>query len=282
MESNKTLLESVIAQQQAQGGSSTAGTVTQSPQAQQLELDRLLADQADLKSHYTDANPDVRSINHKIEDLRQQMAKTAAAPPPSPTAPATVLPSRAEAAIIQENKVRLRALNDSIALKRKEQDNVTQQIRRYQAAVESTPQVEEEFKGLNRDNQSAQAQYDKLSLEINQSRMATALENRQQGEQFKTLDAANLPDGPIYPRRPVFVMGGFGSGLALGLLIVALIEYRDTALRSERDVWAFTQLPTLAVIAWSGDVAVTTPSRMARLKRLFTRKPKDLLADATG
>jgi len=38
------------------------------------------------------------------------------------------------------------------------------------------------------------------------------------------------------------------------LLIVALLEYRDTALRSERDVWAFTQLPTLAVIAWSASM----------------------------
>ncbi len=37
----------------------------------------------------------------------------------------------------------------------------------------------------------------------------------------------------------------------LGLLIVAWIEYRDTAVRSERDIWAFTKLPTLGVIALS-------------------------------
>ena len=63
--------------------------------------------------------------------------------------------------------------------------------------------------------------------------------------------------------------------------ISAFLEYKDTALRSERDVWAFTQLPTLAVIAWSGDVAYT--NKRTGLKRLFGRKqPKDQLADVAG
>jgi hypothetical protein len=69
----------------------------------------------------------------------------------------------------------------------------------------------------------------------------------------------------------------------LGLLIVALLEYKDTALRTERDIWDFTQLPTLAIIAWSGDVADLRPSRFSRLKRIFSRKPsKELIADSSG
>jgi hypothetical protein len=70
------------------------------------------------------------------------------------------------------------------------------------------------------------------------------------------------------------------GGLILGLLLTALLEYRDTALRSERDVWAFTKLPTLAVIAWSGDVAERKPGKLARLKRPFRRKPKGPIAEA--
>jgi hypothetical protein len=33
------------------------------------------------------------------------------------------------------------------------------------------------------------------------------------------------------------------------MLLAGLLEYRDTSLRSERDVWAFTKLSTLAVIS---------------------------------
>jgi len=79
--------------------------------------------------------------------------------------------------------------------------------------------------------------------------MATDLEHRQEGEQFRVMDDANLPDAPTFPQRPMFAAGGLIIGLGLGLLLVALLEYKDKSLRTERDVWAFTKLPTLAAIA---------------------------------
>src|SRR5258708_39770079 len=84
--------------------------------------------------------------------------------------------------------------------------------------------------------------------------MATDLEKRQQGESFKVMDEPNLPESPAFPKRPVFVAGGLGAGLALGLLIVALLEYLDTAVRTERDIWAFTKLPTLGIIGFNGEL----------------------------
>ena len=79
--------------------------------------------------------------------------------------------------------------------------------------------------------------------------MATALEQRQQGDQFRVMDAPNLPDAPVFPNRLMFAGGGLAGGLFLGLLLAGLLEYRDTSLRSERDIWAFTKLSTLAVIS---------------------------------
>ena len=79
--------------------------------------------------------------------------------------------------------------------------------------------------------------------------MATALEHRQEGEQFRVMDPPNLPDAPYYPNRTKFAGAGLAGGLFLGLLLAALLEYRDTALRTELDVWAFTKLPTLAVLS---------------------------------
>ena len=104
--------------------------------------------------------------------------------------------------------------------------------------------------------------------------MATALERRQQGEQFTVMDAANLPDAPTFPNRPLFAVGGLAAGLAIGLLLAGLLEYRDTSLRNERDIFAFTKLPTLAIIAHMDGLPQVDPER-SRWKH-FSRNKKSL------
>ena len=53
------------------------------PQAQQVELQQLQAQEADLTSRYTDDYPDVVTVRRKIKELQQQMAKAPATPPPA-------------------------------------------------------------------------------------------------------------------------------------------------------------------------------------------------------
>ena len=136
-----------------------------------------------------------------------------------------------------------------MAAAKQEQARIEQQVRAYESKLQSSPQVDEEYKQITRDHDTALEFYNSLLTKMNESSMATALEQRQQGEQFRVMDPPNLPDAPTFPNRLVFAGGGFAAGLVLGLLIAALLEYRDTSLRNERDIWAFTKLPTLAVIS---------------------------------
>jgi capsular polysaccharide biosynthesis protein len=86
------------------------------------------------------------------------------------------------------------------------------------------------------------------------------------------MDAPNLPEEPSFPNRLVFAGGGLAAGLFLGLLIAALLEYRDTSLRNERDIWAFTKLPTLAVISRIKDLP--QPVKPRTRWKLFSRSNK--------
>jgi polysaccharide chain length determinant protein (PEP-CTERM system associated) len=247
LEQDKSYEEAMIAQQSAQNSTSSGGTVA--PQTQQLELEGLLSQEADLNSRYTADYPDVVTVRRKIKELRAQMAK---APEPSAT-PAASTANRHDSLSIQQLRAQLHALEQAITQKKRDQAQLQVQIRGYQGRIQSTPAVQEQFKNITRDYQTAQQFYDDLLGKMNQSKMATDLEKRQQGENFKVMDAPNLPEAPTSPNRLVFATGGFAAGVALGLLIVAFIEYRDTAIRSERDIWAFTKLPTLAVIGFAGD-----------------------------
>jgi capsular polysaccharide biosynthesis protein len=97
--------------------------------------------------------------------------------------------------------------------------------------------------------------------------MATELEHQQQGEQFRIMDDANLPDAPTFPNRTRFVLGGLATGIALGIAFIAFLEYRDKSLRSERDVWAFTKLPTLGIIALSSGTTTSSGNGRSWFKR---------------
>ena len=211
------------------------------------------------------------AFGRKIAELR---AKIAATPPPSTTAAAATPAKTSDPVSLQQFRLQLKAMDQEIDQKKKDQAAIQSQLHLYQERVASSPEVEEEYKAITRDNQTAQAFYDDLLNKMNQSKMATDLEKRQQGEQFRVMDEPNLPEAPSSPKRSVFVGGGLGMGLGLGLLIVALLEYLDTAVRSERDIWAFTKLPTLGVIAFNGDPSLAKPKR-----NWFGRRTPDLPAE---
>ena len=72
--------------------------------------------------------------------------------------------------------------------------------------------------------------------------------SKQEGEQLRVLDQANLPDRPSFPNRPLFALGGLGGGLGLGLALAFLLEMKDTSFKTERDVEFALQLPVLAMV----------------------------------
>ena len=254
--------QTILAQQSREF--QTPETQRIAPQAQQQELQALLAQEADLTARYTADYPDVVTIRRKIADLRHEMAQT----PPAAAAPSPNAGQRNEPASLLQLRAQVHAEELGIAQKKHDQAAIQSQIKMYQDRISSSPLVQEQYKTLTRDYQTAQDHYDTLLKNMQQAKMATDLERQQQGEQFKLMDEPNLPDAPTSPKRPVFAAGGLLLGLLLGLGIVALLEYRDTALRSERDIWAFTKLPTLATISLLNEVGLPSP----KIKRsLFGR-----------
>jgi uncharacterized protein involved in exopolysaccharide biosynthesis len=277
LETTKSTVEAYIAQQVPT--SAAAAPAAQTPQVQEAQLQALEAQEAELLLHYQPDYPDVKANERKIADLRAQMAKAAAEPPP-PVVAASSAPSPRDSAGVVQLRAQLRGLDVQIVAKQREQEDLKRQIQTYEGRIQSTPGIGAQFKELTRDQNTALGFYNSLREKINQSQMTTSLEHRQQGETFTVLDAASLPTDPTFPKTINFAVGGLAGGIGLGALIVAFVEYKDIALRTERDVWELTHLPTLAVLAWSGEVASAVQSRRSGLKRLGRKPPKEALADA--
>ncbi len=240
MEQDKAYQESMLAQLSHEATAVIAAKPIPDERLTQLALLQAQADE--LSTRYTPDFPDVITAHRKIDDLRREIARNpaqAAVPGVSRTP---------ESANVQQLRAQVRASEQGINAKRAEQMQIQSSIRTYQERIQSSPLVEEQYKALTRDYQTAQKFYDDLLAKMNQSKMATDLEKRQQGEQFRVMDEPNLPESPAFPNRLLFLGGGLILGVGLGLGLVAYLEYRDTALRSDRDVFAFTKLPTLATI----------------------------------
>jgi uncharacterized protein involved in exopolysaccharide biosynthesis len=222
-----------------------------------------------MEAIYTPDHPDIIAMKRRITNLRAEIAHE----PSAPAKPETAINS-SDSPQLQQLKTQLRAVKLSIASAKQDQTRIEEKVRSYEAKIESSPMVEEEYKQVTRDHDTALQFYNSLLNKMNESTMATALEHRQQGEQFRVMDAPNLPDEPTFPNRRIFAGGGLAFGLALGLLITALLEYRDTSLRNERDIWAFTKLPTLAVISYISDL--DHPGKAGKRFKLFSRTPKPI------
>ena len=255
-----TFLEAMISQQSqdAQGTEPATGVTVDE---RRKELKSLVAQRQELQALYTPDHPDIVAISRKIADLQKEIARAPMEPASGATREKTT-----DSPQLQQLKAQLRAAQQSMVDGKQEQSRIEQQVRAYEARIESSPMVEQEYKQITRDHETALQFYNILLTKMNESSMATALEHRQQGEQFRVMDAPNLPDAPTFPNRFVFAGGGLAAGLFLGLLLAALLEYRDTTLRNERDIWAFTKLPTLAII--SEIKGLPKPKKLKRGRKL--------------
>jgi polysaccharide chain length determinant protein (PEP-CTERM system associated) len=238
----KSFAESMLAQQIAAWQATQTG---RSPETLEQQLAAMQTQLATLQSRYTDDYPDVIKVKNDIAALKKQIAAsdTQKATDPTKTQKNTLEPTQ-----IAQLRAQVRNFDQVIAEKTKEQEKIKQQINLYQVRVQSTPAVEQQFKELTRGYQTALDSYNELQKKRDEAAMAAELNRKQQGEQFRVLDPANLPDKPSFPNRPLFAVGGLGGGLALGLGIAFLLEMKDSSLKTERDVEFALRLPVLAII----------------------------------
>jgi len=118
----------------------------------------------------------------------------------------------------------------------------------YSARVDAAPERESELVELTRDYETLQQLYTGLLAKKEESRIATELERRQVGEQFNVLDPASIPATPFSPNRLLILAFGIFAGLGMGAALTALLEYRDTTLRTGEDIARFLSLPVAGVI----------------------------------
>jgi polysaccharide chain length determinant protein (PEP-CTERM system associated) len=221
--------------------------------AQQLDIAQ--ARLALLLQRNTETHPDVVNLRRLIEDLKVRVAKETPADQAGPAGSAApTAPPLTPAEIAQQNRIQgfeaeMASIDFQLNANRAEQEKLKQKISDYQAKVDAVPTRESELTELTRDYGTMQTAYADLLMKRQDSVIAANLERRRIGEQFQLVDAASRPERPDNQRQRLAVMAaGPAAGLLLGLLLVGVLELRDTSFRGPEEVMQTLSLPVLASI----------------------------------
>ena len=242
---DKAYTESLLAQQLAAWKSSQG---TSNPQSLQQQLTTLQGQLLQLQARYTEDHPDVIKAKADIAEVKKRLAEVNDAA--SNGTETNDKASLSEPPEIRQLRLQIHQYGEVLAQATREEKRIADQIRIYQSRVAVSPEVEEKYKLLTRDYDTAQKFYADLLAKKSTSEMATDMEKRQQGEQMRLLNPASLPDTPSFPNRLVFAGGGLGAGMVIGLGLALWLELRDKSIRNEADVEASLQMPVLASLPW--------------------------------
>ena len=264
-------LESMVGEYERRGKRtglvrSEAGEVLPPLQLAENELVQLEKQMKSLLAVYTSSHPDVLRKQKEIERQRAQVqgvrsVKLVAAEPGSGSVEASS--DSQQDMLVAQLKSQLRANHLEVENLAQKEQKLRQEIELYQSRLNLTPVREQQLTSIQRDYDLIKAHYGELLKKQQESQLATDLEKRQDGQQFRLADPPNFPTVPSSPKRfKISVMGLFG-GVVLGCALAFLIDFKYSPFLTEDHAARKLKLPLTVGIP----LVLTTADVRARSSR---------------
>jgi polysaccharide chain length determinant protein (PEP-CTERM system associated) len=241
---------------------------------QEIQLEQLKNQLADLQLKYTEKHPDILITKKKIADLEARIEKTKLEKEleekkdselqmnPSDSIKVSSLPvPKMEKKSKQEDKpdfklnpqykqmeAQLIATELEIERLLKEEVKIKSQMDKYRERIENTFLREQDLSNLTRDYENTKNAYASLLTKSQEAQQAENLERRQKGEQFKVIDPARIPEKPFKPDIPRILLFGLLLGMCSGFGMAFFREQMDHSFRDAEDLEATLGFKVLANI----------------------------------
>lgn len=223
----------------AGGSENSAVTPNGSPEKELRDLRLRLRD---LQLRYTDIHPDVVALKEKIAEMEklQQPAKGETNDPSrnhktadaaDPAALAELHPGPSPSMMQLESQLKANQLE--IRNYQQREIDLDSQVSAYRTRLNMTPETEQELTSISRGYEESKSNYNSLLQKQMQSQLATSLEQRQKGEQFRIVDPPSLPNKASAPNHLKVSLVGLALGIGVGFGLAAFLEFRDVRFRHE-------------------------------------------------
>jgi polysaccharide biosynthesis transport protein len=128
--------------------------------------------------------------------------------------------------------------------------NLTEQLKKLEANVSQTHQVERGYSDLMRDLENHKTKYNDLQAKFLEAKLSQNLEVEQKAEKFSLLEPPRLPEKPEKPNRIKILFAGFLFSVAGGLGAGLLAEAMDNSIRNHNALTHLIGSEPLAVIPY--------------------------------
>ena len=209
------------------------------------ELERRLTT---LRAEWKETYPDIWDTKQEILRLKEQLAEKYGVPFVDQDGEADMREElRPDLYMRELNTHRSDLLTELSSLKERHQ-RLLQLIKETERRVEQTPAREQELMILVRDYENMKKNYQALLDKRLNAHVAENLEKRQQGEQFRILDPANLPQKPEKPNRLMIMILGLIGGCGLGVGLAVGLEQLNPTFRRREEIEVLPGIHVLATV----------------------------------
>lgn len=237
-EQQKATLQSMLASAPDVVNLDSSGKTANTGLEEQLE--RLQGEMDQLRAHYGPSYPDVRSKAADIETVQQKIKRLEEQGKSDAAATGKHHNPALESQIAQ--------LDEQIRKHEAREAELQSQIKFHVTAISGVPGVQELVASATNDLTVTADRFKRLQDRKFGADMFSDLEARQQGERFVLLDPAQPPQAPDTPNRTLIDSAGAGAGLLISLLVVAVLELFDPAVKTEREVFERLKVPIFGEI----------------------------------
>lgn len=208
-------------------------------QAVQLEVKK--KELESLLQRYSAKHPDVIRLRKEIENLETDQKPRFDQPPNVPK-------SSAVSPLKQVLQKQIAEIDAEVQAVQSQGESLRSQISDLQVRVNNAPARAIELSKVTRGYEITLKKYQDVLAKSLESELSENMEKNQKGEQFRILDAPNLPQKPIRPKRLMIVLVGLLSGLAGGCGLTLVWDNLDSSFKTSDEVKAFVNIPVLATI----------------------------------
>jgi len=232
------------------------------PVWRQLEVRREQLE--DLRVRYSEKHPDIVRLRQEIKSLEAQTK----AQQPQTKGSAPVVRNPVQQILLKQ----VADLSSEINSLQSANERLRGQIAAYQTRVDNAPIRAIELTKISRAYEVTLRTYQDMQKKTLETQLSESMDKKEKGEQFRIIDAANLPQQPVGPDRFRILLVGFIMALAGGFGLAFLRENLDTSLKRGDELRDHTDLPLLATI----------PATNTRGSILEQRRAQRMLVLASG